>query len=148
MKVALIPLGLGSLLTWLLAGPFRALLESTLPPHFGGPAAEAGSAETLWSVLASPATWIALGVVALGFALFLLRRPLAGLTRALEPLRRAADSGYGFESVNRGVSRGALGAGEGLRATQTGLLNWNIAAIVMAVVVVLAVLVFAAGTGV
>ena len=39
------------------------------------------------------------------------------------------------------------GTGEGLRVTQSGLLNWNVAAIVIAVVVVLGAVWLAAGRG-
>ena len=151
MKVALIPLAIGSLATWILAGPFRSLLERTLPLHFSGTGAETTGIAATWTiaaeVLTAPSTWLALGVVALGGALWAVRSPFKGITRRFLPLRRAADAGYGFEAINRGVSRGIQGTGEGLRATQSGLLNWNVAAIVMAVVVVLCVLWFFSGQG-
>ena len=65
----------------------------------------------------------------------------------MRPVRRAAEAGYGFEAVNRGSSRCVQGTGEGLRATQSGFLNWNVAAIVMAVIAVLCVLWFFSGQG-
>ena len=151
MKVALIPLAIGSCATWLLAGPFRSLLERTLPLHFSATGAEAVGIAGTWTVaadvLAAPSTWLALGVVALGGALWAVRSPFKGITARFQPLRRAADAGYGFEAVNRGISRGIQGTGEGLRVTQSGLLNWNVAAIVMAVIVVLCVLWFFSGQG-
>jgi NADH-quinone oxidoreductase subunit L len=144
MKVALVPLALGTLVTWLLAGPFLRLLQGTLPLHFPG-AEEAGTGAT-WrmaeEVLAAPATYIALAVVAVGLLLWLARKPLSRLIAALEGARKAAEAGLGFESINRGISRGVQGAGEGLRVTQSGLLNWNVAGIVIAVVAVLAALVW------
>jgi NADH-quinone oxidoreductase subunit L len=142
MKVALIPLALGSLVTWLLAGPFHALLERTLPFHFEEAGEGALESSGTWrmaaEVIASPSTWIALAVVAVGILAWLGRGMFAGMGAGLRPARRAAEAGFGFEAINRGVSNAVQGAGEGLRATQTGILNWNIAAIVMAVIAVLA----------
>ncbi len=139
MKTALIPLAVGSLLTWLLAGPFQALMLRTLPLHFaGGEAAEHGGTWAMVvDVVRSPSTWMALGVAAAGVLVWLARRPLARVWALLQPLRGAARAGFGFESINRGVSKAMEGAGEGLRATQSGILNWNVAAIVMAVIAVL-----------
>jgi len=142
MKVALIPLALGSLVTWLLAGPFHALFARTLPFHFGG--AGEGVAETsgTWQmvreVVSSPSTWIALAVVAVGILAWMSRGLFAKMGTGLRPARRAAEAGFGFEAINQGVIKAVQGAGEGLRATQTGILNWNIAAIVLAVIAVLA----------
>jgi NADH-quinone oxidoreductase subunit L len=144
MKVALIPLAFGTLVTWLLAGPFRGLLQSTLPLHF--PGAEAAAPGDTWriagEVLAAPATYIALAVVALGILVWLARKPFTRLIAGLEGARKAAEAGLGFESINRGISRAVQGAGEGLRVTQSGFLNWNVAGIVIAVVAVLAALVW------
>ncbi|HUJ73393.1 MAG TPA: proton-conducting transporter membrane subunit, partial [bacterium] len=153
MKVALVPLALGALLTWLLAGPFHDLLARTLPLHF--PAASAGAEGSgmaaTWSiaaeVLSAPSTWLAVGVVVIGAALWAGRAAFARLTRAFRWMRKAAEAGYGFESVNRGIVKGVQGAGEGLRVTQSGLLNWNVWAIVLAVVTVLAAVWLSGGRG-
>jgi NADH-quinone oxidoreductase subunit L len=145
MKVALIPLALGSLVTWLLAGPFQSLFVRTLPFHFAGE--HAGSAETAGTmgmaleVLSSPSTWLALGVVAAGIVAWLARGAFVRIGSGLRPARRVAEAGFGFESINRAVVKGVQGAGEGLRATQSGILNWNVAAIVLAVIAVLLALV-------
>jgi len=151
MKTALVPLAVGALLTWLLAGPFHGLLARTLPLHFPAAGAEGGGLATTWSlaleVLSAPSTWLAVGVVVVGAALWAGRAGFAWLTRAFPWLRRAAEAGYGFESVNRGIVTGVQGAGEGLRVTQSGLLNWNVGAIVMAVIVMLAVVWLAGGWG-
>jgi NADH-quinone oxidoreductase subunit L len=142
MKVALIPLALGSLVTWLLAGPFHALLARTLPFHFGGAGEGAletpGTWQVVVEVITAPSTWIALAVVAVGILAWLSRGVFARMGAGLRPARRAAEAGFGFEAINRGVSNAVQGMGEGLRATQTGILNWNIAAIVIAVIAVLA----------
>jgi len=139
MKVALIPLALGSLVTWLLAGPFHSLLARTLPFHFAesGSGASTGTWEMVVEVVTSPSTWIALAVVAAGMLAWMNRGLFARIGAGLRPARRAAETGFGFEALNRGVLKAVQGAGEGLRATQTGILNWNIAAIVIAVIAVL-----------
>jgi NADH-quinone oxidoreductase subunit L len=145
MKVALIPLALASLVTWVLAGPFQDLFMRTLPFHFGGD--HAGSVETTGTmgmaveVLSSPSTWLALGVVAVGILAWLARGTFVRIGGGLRPARRVAEAGFGFEAINRGVAKGVQGAGEGLRTTQSGILNWNVAAILMAVIAVLLALV-------
>jgi NADH-quinone oxidoreductase subunit L len=139
MKVALIPLALGSLVTWLLAGPFHDLFTRTLPFHFAGEGAHADLStwEMVVDVIGSPSTWIALGVVAAGILAWVGRGMFARLGGRLQSARRAAEAGFGFEAINRGVVKAVEGAGEGLRATQSGVLNWNVAAIVIAVIAVL-----------
>ncbi len=71
MQVALVPLAVGTLTTWLLAGPFQRLLLNTLPFHFPAEA----EVETSWricgEILSAPATYLALGVVALGLLAWL-----------------------------------------------------------------------------
>jgi NADH-quinone oxidoreductase subunit L len=142
MKVALIPLAIGSLLTWLVAGPFHALFVRTLPLHFGGAGESALEAAGTWhmvvEVITSPSTWIALAVVVVGILAWMSRGLFEKIGAGLRPARSAAEAGFGFEAINRGVIKAVQGAGEGLRATQTGILNWNVAAIVAAVIVVLA----------
>ena len=151
MKVALIPLAFGSLVTWMLAGPFQNLLARTLPFHFPAAGAEAGGLAGTWTiateVLTAPSTWLALGVVGLGAAFWAVRSPFKGITARLRPIRGAAEAGYGFEAINRGIVKGVQGTGESLRTTQSGLLNWNVAAIVMAVIAVLCAVWLVAGRG-
>jgi NADH-quinone oxidoreductase subunit L len=145
MKVALIPLALGSLVTWLLAGPFHDLLSRTLPFHFPaqaeGAAERAGTWDMAREVILSPSTWIALAVVALGILVWLARGFFIRGGARMRPVRRFIEGGFGFEAMNGGVVKAVLGASEGLRVTQSGLLNWNVAAIVMAVVALLLALV-------
>ncbi|MGA2764263.1 MAG: NADH-quinone oxidoreductase subunit L [Spirochaetia bacterium] len=140
MKVALIPLAAGTIASWLLAGQFQSLLARTLPLHFGANAELKGTWETAQEVLSSTGTWVAMAVVAAGILAWILWRPRGQRTTALEPARRTAEAGLGFESINRGITRAVQWSGERLRVTQSGILNWNVAAIVFAVVVVLAVL--------
>ncbi len=140
MKVALIPLAAGTIASWLLAGQFQSLLARTLPLHFAANAELKGTWETAQEVLSSTGTWVAMAVVAAGILAWILWRPRGQRITALEPARRTAEAGLGFESINRGITRAVQWSGERLRVTQSGILNWNVAAIVFAVVVVLAVL--------
>jgi len=79
-------------------------------------------------------------VVALGLLAWVFRSKLAGLGRALRGLGWAAENSFGFEAINRGIVRGVSGAAEGLRITQTGLLNWNVVGIVAGLLIVIAIL--------
>jgi NADH-quinone oxidoreductase subunit L len=151
MKTALIPLAAGALVTWLLAGPFHDLLARTLPLHFPGAPTEASGMAATWKaaleILSAPATWLAVGVAVAGAALWAGRAAFAWIGTKLRGLRRAAEAGYGFEAINRGVINAIQGTGEGLRVTQSGLVNWNVGAIVIAVVVVLGVVLIVGGLG-
>lgn len=138
MKVALIPLAAGALLSWLLAGPFASMLHNSLPAH---DIHALSTAEILMEVLAAPATYIALAVVAFGLAAWWQREHLAGVANAFRWLTKAAENSFGFEAINAGIVRFTQGAAEGLRTTQTGLLNWNIAGLLIAFIAVILILV-------
>jgi len=138
MKVALIPLAAGALLSWLLAGPFSNLLHNSLPAH---EIHTLTTTEVLMEVLAAPATYIALAVVALGLIAWWQRQHLGGVARAFRWLTSAAENSFGFEAVNSGIVRLTQGAAQKLRTTQTGLLNWNIAGLLIAFIAVILILV-------
>ncbi len=138
MQVALIPLALGALVSWLLAGPFQGLLVRTIPSLGGGEAA--GTLAIAREVLSSNATWIVVLVVLAGIVAWILWRGLARPGKGLEATRRGAEGGLGFEVINRGVTSATQWMGENLRVTQSGILNWNMAGIIIAVVAVLVVL--------
>jgi NADH-quinone oxidoreductase subunit L len=135
MKVALVPLALGTLTTWLIAGEFGHFLGSVLGEH-----EPESTAHILTTIATAPATAEALVVVALGLAAWWQRERLAGLARALSGIGTMATNSFGFEAINRGVVRATEGAAEGLRSTQSGVLNWNVLAILVGLVVVLAIL--------
>jgi len=137
MKTALIPLGLACLVTWLLAGPFSAFLEETLPYH---EIHALSTGEILLEVVTAPATWLALGVVALGLAAWWWREKLLFFKEALSGIGWVAERSFGFEAVNHGVVEVTEQASEDLRGTQTGWLNWNVLAIVIALIVVITIL--------
>ena len=141
MKTALAPLAAGTLLTWLLAGPFSALLETTLPLH----ALESHSTlHYLEEVALAPATLIAMVVIALGLAAWWQRARLQGLVNALSGVARAAADSFGFEAINRGIVRATQNSAENLRVTQTGLVSWNIFGIMAGLVLVLVILLLGA----
>ncbi len=127
MKVALIPLAIGSLTTWLLAGPFGKLLAESLPAHNIQVETTLAVVE---EVVTTPATLIALLVIAAGLAAWIWREKLSVPARGLKGLFKAASHSFGFEAVNRGIVNGVQATGEALRITQPGQMNWNLFAII------------------
>lgn len=142
MKISLSPLAFGTLTTWLLAGSFATLLSETLPAH--GISAHS-TAEILMEVLTALVTLAAMVLILLGLAAWWQRDRLTSVGKALSGLRKAAADSFGFEAVNHAVVNGTQNAAEGLRNSQTGLLNWNVAAMVVAMIVVLAILALGVG---
>lgn len=134
MRVALYPLALGSLTTWLLAGPFSQMLAETLPLHH---IEMETTLELVEKILVVPATWLALGVVALGLVAWWQRKRLEFFTEALHDVGLMAADSFGFEAINRGIVRIISESAENLRSLQTGMLNWNIAAIIVGLVAVI-----------
>ena len=135
MRIALGLLALGTLTSWLLAGGFSQLLAATLPFHS---IEVEGTLKIVEQVVLAPATWITLGVVAVGFAAWIKRDLFKGLSQALEPV---LSRGLGFDWINRKVTDLTVGIGTRLQVTQTGQLNWNILGILAGLVVLLLVLV-------
>jgi NADH-quinone oxidoreductase subunit L len=136
MKVSLGLLSLGTLTTWLLAGPFSELLHGTLPFH---EIHALPTTEILQEVISLP-TLIALNAVAIGLILWWTRDFWKGLVNRAQGLAQMARDSFGFEAINRGVVRVTVQSAESLRVTQTGLLNWNVAGIIGGLIVVLIVL--------
>ncbi len=141
MRVALVPLALGSLTTWLLIGPFAGFLSDTLPYHeihllsLGGLFTE---------IFTAGATYIALLVIAAGISLWLLREKLTSVVKSLNWLAKAATNRFGFESLNQTIVRLTQNGSEALRTTQTGELSWNVFAILCGLIIVLAILLLGA----
>jgi NADH-quinone oxidoreductase subunit L len=134
MKISLGLLAFGACTTWLLTGRFGTLLEETLPLHSIHVLGVAELARTLFQ---APATYLALGVVALGLLIGWQRERLAGLASLLRiPAGWARDS-FGFEWINRRISAAVRGSADGLSYTQTGQLNWNIFGILLGLVILL-----------
>ena len=134
MRIALGLLAIGTLTSWLLAGGFNQMLAATLPFHNIG---VEGTLNIAKQVVLAPATWLTLGVVALGFAAWIKRDLFTGLGQALEP---AFGHGLGFDWINQKVTGLTVGLATRLQVIQTGQLNWNILGILTGLVVLLLVL--------
>jgi NADH-quinone oxidoreductase subunit L len=137
MRVSLFVLAAGTLLTWLLAGPFSRLLSGSLPFHT---IHTEGTWELVFAIVSSPQTWIAIGLILLMAALWFVRRNLAGLTKAVKPLIDFTQAGSGFECINRQVIKITAGASSVLSITQTGTLSWNVVGIVVGLILLLTLL--------
>jgi len=135
MRISLVTLAAGTLLTWLLAGPFATLLKSTLPYHT---IEAASTGEILLRVITAPATYLALAVIALGILIWVWREHLAAISSHLGWLQKAATNSFGFEAINHAIVDGTQGSAEALRVTQTGELNWNIVGLIGGLIIVLA----------
>jgi NADH-quinone oxidoreductase subunit L len=134
MKTALVPLALGTVVTWVIAGEFWEYLKTALP-------AEQQEAETtmhiLTKVATAPATFVVLAVVAVGIGCWFARKALVGVASAFDGLGWAANNSFGFEAINRGIVEATCESAEALRVTQTGLLGWNVLGIILALAAVL-----------
>jgi NADH-quinone oxidoreductase subunit L len=137
MKISLWVLAFGALTSWLLAGPFSRLLEATLPFHT---IRAESTLAYLFEVLSAPATRLALAVIVLGLAAWWWRGHLAWLSGRLKGLTHLAQVSFGFESINTAIVQVTERSAEALRGVHTGLLNWNILAIIAALAIVMAVL--------
>jgi NADH-quinone oxidoreductase subunit L len=137
MKISLSLLALGSLTTWLLAGPFASMMHDTLPFH---DLHALTTLEMVKEVVLAPATLIALTVVALGLIAWWQRTALKGLIKALSSISAAARNHFGFEAINKGIVDITFSSAESLRNTQTGVINWNIFYILAGLVILLAIL--------
>lgn len=139
MQVSLLVLALGTLTSWIIAGPFLAFLNLPAGSE-NGERLLPTTLQIAGEIFSAPATYLALAVIALGLAAWWWRDRLAGFARRLNGLGQVAGNGFGFEAINRGVVQATQQAAEALRVTQTGQLNWNMVGIVAALVLVLAVL--------
>jgi NADH-quinone oxidoreductase subunit L len=134
MRLSLSVLALGSMSTWLMAGPIGRLMDRTLPFHTLN---VAGTGELALAVLGAWPTGLALVVVGLGLAAWWWRDRLAPVAQEAHLLSRAAAADFGFEWLNRRIVSGVAGAAKALSLTQTGQLNWNILGIAGGLVLVL-----------
>lgn len=141
MKVALAPLALAALVSWLAVGPFSKLLgETSMPQHH----IESLSISGLIHEVISIPTLIALVAIAIGICLWLLRAKLAGFVDGLKSIRWAADNSFGFEAINSAVVGITNSLADTLRKTQTGLLNWNVFGILAALIILFAAILLGA----
>jgi NADH-quinone oxidoreductase subunit L len=136
IKISLGVLAVGTFTTWLFFGGLSELLSTTLPYQEIEPES---TATLVVSILSAPATWLTLGIVALGFAISYVRargyRLFGG--GLLLPL---VETSFGFDSLNQWIVRSVNKWAEDLRGTQTGQLNWNILGIFGGLLTVLFIL--------
>jgi len=138
MKVALIPLALAALVSWIAVGPFSALLgERTLPYH---EIEQTSLATVIHEILTLP-TLIALLVIGLGILLWFTRSKMEGLINGLRSIRWASEKSFGFEALNTAFVEVTNNIAEALRSTQTGILNWNVFAIAASLIILFVILV-------
>lgn len=130
MKIALAPLAVAAVVSWLAVGRFSVLLGESMPFHGIEPFP---IKELLHEVLSLP-TLIVLVVIAIGITLWLQRIRLTRVTEGLKSIRWAAENSFGFEGLNGAITRTTQSFAETLRNTQTGHLSWNVLGIVAAVV--------------
>jgi NADH-quinone oxidoreductase subunit L len=141
MRVSLGLLAVGTLTSWLLAGGFGHLLESTLPFHKVHALSTGG---VVLEIAEAPLTWVAMGVIALGLLAWWGRARLAGLTDGLSWFAAAAGKGFGFDWVNQQVVVVTQGVASAFRVTQPGHLSWNVVGIIGGLVAVLILLTWGA----
>jgi NADH-quinone oxidoreductase subunit L len=136
IKFSLAILAAGTFITWLFFGGLSELLSSTLPFH---EIEYESTMQLVVSVLSAPATWLTLGIVALGFSISYVRARGFRLFGGgwLTPL---VETSFGFDSLNQWIVEKVNETAESLRATQSGQLNWNILGIFSGLLVVLLVL--------
>ena len=134
MRVALGALAAGTLSTWLWGGSLGRLLATTLPLH----RLEVRSlGEIVTDVITAPGTAVALVVTGLGLLAWWRRDRLTRAAHVVRLCALAIDNG--FEWINTQAVRAAVRAASAAAATQTGLLSWNVAAIVAGLLALLAV---------
>ncbi len=141
MRVSLVLLAAGTLTSWLAAGPFFRLLESTMPHH---KLHALGLGEMAHEILGAPFTWVAIGVVGLGLLGWLGRNSLTFLIDGFGWLGVAASKSFGFERINAQVVAVTVATANALRVTQPGHLSWNVVGIIGGLVAVLILLTWGA----
>jgi NADH-quinone oxidoreductase subunit L len=134
MRISLILLAFGTLASWLLTGNFAQMLSKTLLFHH---IESLQTSTMIEQIFMAPATWAALGVIALGIGAWFVRSRFTTVTRTFKPF---VEQGFGFEAVNRQIVRGIKQTALFMQIAQTGQLNWNVIGILAGLFVVLLVL--------
>lgn len=132
MKIALAPLALAAVVSWLAVGHFSVLLgPNSLPFHNIQPFS---LGEMFHEVVALP-TLIPLAVITLGILCWIFRSKLGGLVKAFGWMRWLAEHSFGFEGINSGIVKATQASAEGLRTTQTGIFSWNLLAVIGTIII-------------
>lgn len=139
-------IALGTLTTWLIAGPFSVLLSRSLPFHR---LEVLPTLTMIGQVLMAPATWFALAVILSGVGIWivtqrrLMTKQASEFHRMFSTERRfdaLFETSFGFDWLNQQVTDWVGRIAMFLQKTQTGQLNWNILSIAGALLIVLALL--------
>ncbi len=139
MRLSLSLLALGTLLSWLLAGPLSTMMARTLP---FSDLTSMGTWAMVVELFTAPSTWLALVVIAMGITLWLVRARLEFLRRPYWALGKASQKELGFEWPNQQLVSLVQSLAAAFCRTQTGQLNWNVAGIVGGLVFLLSILVW------
>jgi NADH-quinone oxidoreductase subunit L len=134
MRVSLGLLAFGTLTSWLLAGGLGQLFAETLPFH------QIEGEETLTivsNIFTAPATWITLAFILLSGAVWFGRSKLITLERVFKPI---LEHDFGFEWLQSQIINLVQRSATLLQRTQTGQLNWNVAGILIGLLVILIIL--------
>ncbi len=141
MRVAIIPLIGGSLLSWLFAGGLSDAFHHSMPFHN---VHVISTMEMVREVVLAPAMLIAMLVILIGFSAWIWRGKLTGLSRSLNFVAVWAENSFGFEYINSAIIKITNSSAELMRNLQTGYLNWNIFAVISGLVFLLALLILGA----
>lgn len=137
MRISLTLLAIGTLLSWLLAGPLSEMMANTLPYH---DLQSITTWEMVAEVMTNPATWLALAVAGLGMWLWLARERLVFRQRLFNVLDKALQQELGFERINQRIVNSVQHLAAIFCRAQTGQLSWNVAGIAGGLVILLSIL--------
>ncbi len=137
MRFSLILLAIGTLTSWLLFGKFTHLLSNSM--KFSDTVPET-TQELIQSILGDRLTFLAVGMVLIGFAIFIFRKKFSSIEHIFSPLKKASINDFGMESLNTNIVKGIQNAGELVRNTQTGYLNWNIFGVLLGLILIFIIL--------
>jgi len=101
-----------------------------------GSAHERSTLELITETLGAAGTWIGVGVILLGLAAWQWRANLKWAANFLSAVGKAAAGDFGFEWLNLALVRLVRVLARAFSYTQTGQLNWNVAGIVLGLIVV------------
>jgi NADH-quinone oxidoreductase subunit L len=134
MRIPLGILGLATLSSWLLISPFSKILQES---YSSGILDEMNLSHLVLEVSSNPSTWIVFVMIIGGAMSWFIKDRLGALERAVSWLGRAAAASFGFEWINQKIVLGLNRTANALRATQTGVLNWNVFGIAAGLLAVL-----------
>ncbi|MBN2048604.1 MAG: NADH-quinone oxidoreductase subunit L [Anaerolineaceae bacterium] len=134
IKIALAPLALGALTSWLLAGPFVRFLADSLPFHH---LHLLTTGELIGEVWGTWGTYLTLTAIAGGVFSWSYIFRHQEITPSFHWLGDVAEHSFGFEKINQFFVNLTNWTAEGLRYSQTGVLSWNLFGIILGLLILL-----------